>query len=251
MSFPFYVQLNGEELLTGTTKLHPCGTLGVTPDGRVYRYFYADEALDYPLYCIGGREVQSLDAGTVHNAHCAGVSEVTIDGTDTGDPVANFYQGALIFFYEDEYPTMRIVKSSAASSIATHDVTLTLAGVTPQALSDGCVVYIQPNMYAGAVSAFASVHTGGLMYMPALGVPAVKVAASAYGWAQTGGPCICVPAGTVPGAAHSDRTCVWASDGSVDLLDLSTTRGESWQIAGYSMAVAGSGTLWVYLTMNP
>lgn len=249
MSFPFSVQLQGEELLTGTEKLHPIGTRGETVDGRVYRYFYADSAIDKPLYCIGGAEVQSLDAGTVHNAHAAGVSEVTIDGTDTGDPVANYYQDALIFFYEDEYPTMRIVKSSAASAIATHDVTLTLAGVTPQALSDGCVVYIQPNMYAGAISC-APGSNENLNDRPALGWPAVAVAASAYGWCQTRGACICVPAGTVPGAAREDRTCVIGSDGSVDLLDLSTTRGQSWQIAGYSMAVEYSGTLWVYLTMD-
>ena len=202
MSFPLTVQFHqGEELVTGTTKLFPCGQKAETVDGRTFRYFYADAALDYPLYCIGGAEVQSLDAGAVHNAHAAGVSVVTIDGTSDGSPVANFYQDALIFFYEDEYPTMRIVKSSAAAAASPYDVTLTLAGVTPHALSDNTAVYIQPNMWAGAVCVNAAGGNNNLNIRPALGVPAVKVAAGAYGWAQTGGPCVCVPAGTVPGSA--------------------------------------------------
>ena len=251
MSFPLAVQLhNGEELLTGTDRLFLPGQFAETPDGRGYRYFYADEAIDYPLYCIGGAEVQSLDAGAVYQAHAAGVSEVVIDGTSDGSPVANFYKDALIFFYEDQYPTMRIVKSSKAGPSSPFPVTLTLAGVTPQALSDNCVVYIQPNMWAGAVCVNQAGGNNNLNIRPALGVPAVKVAASAYGWAQTRGPCICVPAGTVPGTASGDRVCVWGSDGSVSILDEITGANYSWEIAGKSMAVAGSGTLWVWLTMD-
>jgi len=251
MSFPLTVQLHdGEELLTGTTKLFPCGQKAETPDGRVYRYFYADEAIDYPLYCIGGAEVQSLDAGAVYQAHAAGVREVVIDGTSAGSPVANYYQDALIFFYEDENPTMRILESSAAAATSPYGVTLTLYGKTPHALSDNCVVYIQPNMWAGAVCCNQAGGGNNLIQRPALGVPAVKVAAGAYGWAQTRGPCVCVPAGTVPGTASGDRVCVWGSDGSVSILDEMTANNTSWEIAGKSMAVNGSGTLWVWLTMD-
>lgn len=250
MSFPIDVQLQGEELLTSTTKKFTLGQRGVTADGRVYRYFKADEALDYPLYCIGGAEVQSLDAGAVHNAHAAGVMTVTIDGTSDGSPVADYYNDSLIFFYEDEYPTMLITDSSAAAATSPYDVTLTLATVTPQALSDDCVVYIQPNMYAGGVCCFQGGGDSNLNIRPALGVPAVKVASGSYGWCQTRGPCICVPAGTVPGTASGDRVCVWGSDGSVSILDEMTANNTSWQIAGYSMAVNAVGTLWVYLTMD-
>ena len=250
MSFPFDVQLQGEELTTGTTKLFPIGQRGVTADGRVYRYFYADEAIDYPLYCIGGAEVQSLNAGAVYQAHASGVMEVAIDGTSDGDPAADYYNDSLMFVYADDYPTYYINKSSAAVAAAPYAVTLTLQTATIQALSDNAGVYIQPNMYAGAVCVNQAGGNNNLNIRPALGVPARKVAASAYGWAQTRGPCICVPAGTVPGTASGDRVCVWGSDGSVSILDEMTALNHAWQIAGYSMAVAGTGTLWVYLTMD-
>ena len=250
MSFPFDVQLQGEELTTGTTKLFPIGTRGVTADGRVYRYFYADAAIDYPLYCIGGAEVQSLDAGAVYQAHASGVMEVAIDGTSDGSPVANYYKDSLMFVYADDYPTYYINSSTAATATSPYPVTLTLQTATIQALSDNAVVYIQPNMYAGAVCCFAGGGGNNLNDRPALGVPARKVAAAAYGWAQTRGPCLCVPAGTVPGTATGDRVCVWGSDGSVSILDEIINSDYSWQIAGYSMAVGGTGTLWVYLTMD-
>lgn len=249
MSFPFDVQLQGEELTTGTTKLFPIGQRGVTADGRVYRYFYADSAIDNGLYCIGGAEVQSLDAGAVYQAHASGVMEVAIDGTSDGSPVADYYADSLMFVYADDYPTYYINKSSAAVAASPYAVTLTLQTATIQALSDNAVVYIQPNMYAGAISC-APGSGNNLNERPALGWPAVEVAGSAYGWAQTRGPCVCVPAGTVPGSATSDRVCVIGSDGSVSMLDEMTAINNSWQIAGYSMAVSGTGTLWVYLTMD-
>jgi hypothetical protein len=252
MAFPLHeVQLvNGAQFVTGTTKHFPLGTKGVTGDGRVYRYIYTDEALDYPLSCAGGAEVQSLDAGAVHGAHAEGATTVTIDGTSDGSPAAGYYDDALIFFYEDEYPTMRIISSSAAASASPYDVTLKLEGGLPCAVSDDCVVYIQPNMYAGAVCCWQGGGDKNLTIRPALGVPAVKMAASSYGWVQTRGPCVCIPAGTVPGTASGDRVCVWGSDGSVSILDEMINNDTSWQIAGYSMAVDGSGTLWVYLTMD-
>ena len=251
MSFPFDVQLpEGAERTTGTTKMFRLGQKGVTIDGRIFRYFKADAALDYPLYCIGGAEVQSLDAGAVYLAHAAGVYQVTIDGTSDGDPAEDYYNDSLIFFYEDEYPTMRIIKSEAALAASPYGVLLTLDGPTPHALSDNCVVYIQPNMYAGAVCCFQGGGDSNLSIRPALGVPAVKVASGSYGWAQTGGPCVCVPAGTTIGSAAWDRVCAWSTDGSVIPLDEAINADHSPQIAGYSMAVNGSGTLWVNLTMD-
>lgn len=250
MSFPFDVQLQGEELTTGTTKLFPIGTRGVTADGRVYRYFYADAAIDYPLYCIGGAEVQSLDAGAVYQAHASGVMEVAIDGTSDGSPVADYYADSLMFVYADDYPTYYINSSTAAASTSPYAVTLTLQTATIQALSDNAVVYIQPNMYAGAVCCFQGGGDSNLHIRPALGVPARKVAASSYGWCQTRGPCLCVPTSTVMGSASGDRLCVWASDGSVKPLDEELDSDRNPQIAGYSMAVNASGTLWIWLTME-
>jgi len=226
---------------------YPLGTKFVLGE-RVFRYFKASGAISYTLGGIASNQAILTDSGAVYGAHLAGVTKVKIDGTSDGVPAKNHYAGAHAFFYAADYPTMRVISSLAAEAASPYAVELTLEQALPYDIADNTVVYILPNRFASGIDCHAGAYNA--MHAPVIGVPMVTMTDAYYGWVQTRGPRVLVAVGTVPGAVTGDRTVVFRSDGGVGMLDEAIGESINPQIAGYSLAVAGEGTIWIFLTLD-
>lgn len=211
MSFPFVVALTPAAVLrTSTDKEHRLGTLGMTEDGRTYRYCKAGAAIARPEWgAYNGNEHLTGCTGQSSEADCSpdaaiGDSEVTI--LDTATRVLNYYaDGYLVSF---DVPG-QIIGIQASTVGAGTSVKLTLE--TPLIAVITGTVNIYPNPWGNIISAYTSQNAN---WHPIMCVPPCAVASGSYFWGQIKGPCWITPTSWPMDAAY-EHNVEFVTDGSI------------------------------------
>lgn len=177
----------------GTTQLYPLGTL--------YRQFYAGGERWFRYVKNGatlmarGKLYQSKAAVAGHtnrplSAVAAGATTIDITPTTT-NVAANEYQNGWLHIndVDGEGIAYRVKSHPAITADAAGTITLyDPIKIATTANSEGTLTY---NPYEGLI-----VHPSPLT-APAIGVPLAAIAASAFGWVQTKGPCAVLTQGTI------------------------------------------------------
>lgn len=164
-----------------STPLHALGTLGVTPDGRKFRYVYSGAS------ALVAGELQQSPAETSDSQSlivaAASVGAFTVTTTDTTTVTANeFANGYLITTGEGGTGNgfaYRIKSHPAATAAA---VTITLYEPLKVALTAATQIDLVHNPYNGVIQN-PTTATGA-----PVGVAVIAMTANFYGWVQTGGP---------------------------------------------------------------
>ncbi len=180
--FAGFAQLSSQELrVTSSTKLHTLGTIGVTADGRQYRYARAGaSALDPGKLTVNADPDTDVVNKTVARTYVVGATEVIIDaaGAVTADFAAD---GSLtINDATGEGISYAVVGNSSTSGAA--ECTVYLKEPLSAALTiDVSEASLYANPFSGTVISATD------QADMAVGVPNVSVAASYYYWSQTVG----------------------------------------------------------------
>jgi hypothetical protein len=213
MAFLNYVGLDyGDELVTSTTEGRgvTIGTKGLMPDGRVFRYSVAGEAITAGVLCQNSLAIANHDMDLVTAATAAGASSivVTLGGTAA---TADQYKGGTIYVNDGdgEGQSFRIATHAAVSSSGSFTVPLEGKQTVQTALAATSLCGVKANPYNGTL-----IYNGnsGINGIPT-GFAPTDVASGAYFWQQTYGDGTAVAQGTVvvgkmltPGLT-TDGTC--------------------------------------------
>ena len=103
MAFLNYVGLDyGDETVTSTTESRgiTIGTKGLMPDGRVFRYSKAAEAITAGLMCQNSLAIANHDMDLVTAAAAVGASTITVTLGGTA-VTADQYKGGTIYVNDD------------------------------------------------------------------------------------------------------------------------------------------------------
>ena len=167
---------------SSTTPEHQLGTIGYSPDGRKFRY-----ALNNSSAAAVAGELQQMraedtgDQSLLVAATAVGATQVTTVGTVS--VTANQYSGGYLVATGEGGTGNGLyyrIKSHPAATSAV--VTLTLADPILVALTTSTQIDLVPSPYDGVLQSVTGVNS-----QPA-GIAMIALAASAYGWLQTGGP---------------------------------------------------------------
>lgn len=220
------------------------GQIARTVDGRTWVYALngsASVALSPGKLTQGAvstanhvnRSFTTYTAGTTQVSVTVGATAVTANQYAGGYLVVNAGTGA--------GQALLIDGNTACNSSGTTTVNLADGILVATATSDS-KVSLMPNPYSALL---ISDHTAATSVIPT-GVPTVSVAASSYGWFQTGGPAAVLANGT-PGAGVAVIPGA-TTDGSVDIATGAITQ----PFVGY-MLIAAVSTEYreCFLTINP
>lgn len=173
-----------------TVPEHQLGTIGITPDGRKFRYSYSGTSA-----LVAGDLVQSVAQATDSQSlivAAASVGATTVTTTDTTTVTANeFANGYLITTGEGGGGNgyMYRIRSHPAATAATVEITLYDPIVI--ALTASTQIDLVHNPYNGVIQ-WPATQTGA-----PVGVALTARTASTYGWIQTGGAAAVLTTGTV------------------------------------------------------
>jgi len=180
---------------SGTTQLHPLGTIGATADGRSYRYAEAGA-----VELAAGQLCIAVDITANHEdlaVNTAAVGDKTLTITLGATAIAaNDYDGGYVNVTDDTGQGVMYLIDSAPATDASGSVIVTLHEPVHTAFAAATTVTLVRNKYKEII-----VSDGTITDLP-VGVPNVIIAANAFGWVQTSGLCsILVDASdTTPGA---------------------------------------------------
>lgn len=234
-------------------KQYPLGTRYV--DGQnTFHYYKAGGTIAYILAGIFSNVALHAASGVhTYGAALAGATTLKIDGTSAGVPVADAWAGGQMLIIggaAGERTNVRIVSNLAAESTTPYAVEITLEQPLPFDVSNDTDVEIIPNRYASAVTAWGGALLG--TYYTCLGLPTRKMTANYYGWVKTWGPAFAARA-AYDTSSDGNRTMVWSTDGSIRPCSLGVwdETSVSWQLAGYSLSIGGTGDGWFFMMMDP
>ena len=169
---------------SGTTQLHALGTIGMTNDGRTYRYAQnaGSSALDPGKLTVAAdietnhedRDVNTFSIGDINLTVSLGGTAVTANEYDEGYVVITDATGQGIAYS---------IKSHDVSSAGSEDITVVLNDPIVVAAEASTTVTLVRNKYRDIVISDTTQTD-----LPT-GVPNVAVAVNAFGWIQTGGLC--------------------------------------------------------------
>ena len=211
----------GAEKATTTTKReHPLGAVGMTPDGRCFRWAFAGEAIG-----AGQLVMQKAPSNTNHAndipTTAASVGATTVTITPAGGALTeNQYEDGIIFINDvDGEGHMYAIRSHPAADAAAA-VVLTLHETVREALTSSSQSGIVENDYKDVEIYDADDIDG-----PALGVAPAEVANDEYFWLQTRGRASVLIQGTVVvgDAVEASQT----TDGAVCLHDVSANTDQA------------------------
>lgn len=220
MGFPSYVELNwGDEKKENTAEVLGLllGTRGITPDGRVFRYAKAGEALGAGKLCQDPLAIANHDMDLVLQA-AAAIGDKTIAVT-LGATLASLdqYKDGKIGVNDGpgEGHIYRIKSNPAAVSGATLVLTLEDGETVREALTTAAsLLGLEPNAYNGTL--LYNTSPDGIP----TGVAPIEVTNAYYHWLQTWGDCMLLINGTVvlgkmvvPGLTTSGSVDVHISTG--------------------------------------
>ncbi len=221
MSFPGSILLSGADVLqTTTTKRHPLGTRGYTRDGRVFRY-----ARNGATALVPGKMVQSSADSTLRVVK-AGTTKISANSSK----VTALTTGTGIFtslnYFADGYLSFNTSSTAKGAGMMAQikynsTQTATATGKVVFNFHSGDAFYAAAGTtYVGTTSAYLRVILNPydrVIVRPTanasaavVGVPVRPVAASAYFWVQTWGPCCC----DVQGSNQVAGRAVFISSGS-------------------------------------
>ena len=234
---------------TGPTKLHDIGQRAEDPDGSVFRYTLMGGVTGVANKLYQGAAAIGAHQDTEH-----------VGNIDVGDTQITFHDDGTAFTV-DEAQGGHITVESAADlghiyRIKSNEVTATNEticqledGVSVQfAVPDatGNFLTLQRSTWFEVILGIAGVNTA-----PNAGIPRVVIAAAAFGWLQTRGPCSCL--------VDSDAQAVLvgngirsgsAAAGAVSLLDETAAKIDYGHI-GYCMFTAADANFaQIYLQLD-
>ena len=195
MAFLNYVGLDyGDETVTSTTESRgiTLGTKGLMPDGRVFRYSKAGEAITAGLMCQNSIAIANHDMDLVTAAAAAGATSIvsTLGGTAV---TADQYKGGTLYVNDGagEGQTFRIATHAAVSSSGDFTVPFEGKQTVKTALTSSSLCGLKANPYNGTL----------LYNTTPDGIPTgfspTDVASGAYFWQQTYGDGTALVNGTV------------------------------------------------------
>jgi len=195
MAFLNYVGLDyGDELVTSTTEARgvTLGTKGLMPDGRVFRYSLAGEAITAGLMCQNSIAIANHDMDLVTAATAAGASSivVTLGGTAA---TKDQYKGGTIYVNDNDGQgqSFRISTHAAVGSGAAFTVPLEGKQTVKTALTSSSLCGLKANPYNGTL----------LYNTTPDGIPTgfspTDVADASYFWQQTYGDAAVFAQGTM------------------------------------------------------
>ena len=195
MAFLNYVGLDyGDETVTSTTESRgvTLGTKGLMPDGRVFRYSKAGEAITAGLLCQTPLAIANHDMDLVTAAAAVGATSIvsTLGGTAV---TKDQYKGGTLYVNDGagEGQTFRIATHAAVSSSGDFTVPFEGKQTVKTALTASSLTGIKANPYNGTL----------LYNTTPDGIPTgftpTDVASGAYFWQQTYGDAAILVNGTV------------------------------------------------------
>ena len=234
MAFLNYVGLDyGDETVTSTTESRgiTIGTKGLMPDGRVFWYSKAGEAITAGLLCQNSIAIGNHDSDLVTAATAAGASSIviTVGGTAV---TADQYKGGTVYVNDNagQGQSFRIATHAAVSSSGDFTVPLEGKQTVKTALTASSECGLKANPYNGTLI-YNTTPDG----IPT-GFTPTDVASGAYFWQQTYGDAALLVNGTVvlgqcvvPGTTTS---------GSVDTHV--ATGDDNWNVAVVTSPIVAS-----------
>jgi len=184
MSLSGHVQLFDNDIHdTTSTKKHPIGTIGVTVDGKKYRYTEnGGTALAAGKLCVAATQVANHENIAVASAASVDATEVTVTLGATAVS-ENDYAGGYMVVNDAAGEGIAYRVSGHAAADASASLTVKLHEPLKVALTTSSEVTLVKNPWKDVV--ISAVDQAD---MP-VGVPNVAIAANEYGWLQTGGVC--------------------------------------------------------------
>lgn len=168
-------------LSSEATPQHQLGSIGVTHDGRKFRY-----ALNTSTALVAGNLIQANTEDTGDQAlavDAAAIGAFTVTTSSTVTVTANQYaNGYLAVAVTPGIGLYYRIKSHPAATAAV--VTLTLFEPIEVALTTSSRIDLVKNPYDNVIQAVGSATRTGAI----LGVAPIALPASEYGWIQTSGP---------------------------------------------------------------
>lgn len=222
------------------TKRFMLGTRALAWDGSVYRYSLAAAGITSTQMACHTTNTGDVAYEVIALAASAGSKELTINQASITE---NQYAGGYVIVFETgaSGAFVRGVMANTASNAAS-DVTLTLDGPLPFALTTADAYELYPSPYGAMSQANTS---GEYAFM---GVPQQVVTSAYYFWLKTWGPIFIAPQSTVGGSYI--KKGYFRHDGSIDARGQVGTNVSD-QEAGYCLigSAAGNGPLFM-LTVN-
>lgn len=252
MSFPFVVQMPYEEAFQESAdQLHPLGTVGMTPDGSMYRYCKAGEAMTTNWGKVNANEHLTGVTGdsseaALGTAIAAGdTTFYFLDTNAAADRVVDHFKGGYIVTMQGPFEVHRIKSSTVGNSTG---ITCTLEDGDAFVAADavGNTVNVYPSPWGNVRNA-----SGGAGHQGIVCVNKMAVTADYYFWGMTNGPYWCTVTLTWPLASTQDITVTFYTDGSFRMLDEAVnTDGVSEQIAGHVIVSGNYGDCLIMLQIE-
>ena len=225
MAFLNYVGLDyGDETVTSTTESRgvTLGTKGLMPDGRVFRYSKAGEAITAGLMCQNSIAIANHDMDLVTAAAAAGATSIvsTLGGTAV---TADQYKGGTLYVNDGagEGQTFRIATHAAVSSSGDFTVPFEGKQTVKTALTASSLTGLKANPYNGTLI-YNTTPDG----IPT-GFTPTDVASGAYFWQQTYGDAAVFAQGTMVLGQ-----CVVPSTNTTGAVDPHVATGDdNWNVA--------------------
>ena len=193
---------------------HPLGTMGITNDGRTYRYANAGGVDLDPGKLTIAVDVTSTHEDIAVNTFLIGENTMTV--TAGGTVSANEYdEGFVNITSGTGQGIMYSIKSHTTSS-GSGSVVLTLNDLIAVTAVAGTKVTLIHNKYKDIIV------SDGTLADLATGVPNVTISADAFGWVQTGGLCAVLNDATTTVVAGQPVTIGDVTSGAVEDINAVT-----------------------------
>ena len=179
-----YVELvHGEAKRESSVQQHPLGTRGIDPNGNIYRYVSAGEALGAGVVVMQAAGVANHDMDLVTAAAAAEATSVTVTLGGTAATLDQYKQGYLVVNDgPGEGHIYAIAGHPAADSSATLAVRLEDGDDIKVALTSSSLCGLMANPYS-SVEVYDAADIDGIP----CGVATTAVTSGYYAWGQTWG----------------------------------------------------------------
>lgn len=212
-------QVAGQKIFSSSSnQLHTLGELMVTPDGRKFRYARAGASALVPGTLVQAPAQTTGVQDLTPTATAIGALEITTSSTVT--VTANQFAGGyvLVTVTPGQGYQYRIKSHPAATSAA---VTLTLEDPIQVALTTSSRIDLVANPYNGVI-----INPSTATSSP-VGVAVFPIAASGFGWVQTGGPANILADGAITVGINviASNATAGAVEAGADAADLQASVG--------------------------
>ena len=210
-----------------SSKKRRFGTKLILPDGRIYSYGKAGEAITAGKITMAAAtssgHIKDLVIAAAVAANASGIGAITVTNATTAISGSEYYTGSRgdVGDYEDGYIFVNdaagegqcwpIWRHSAATSSGTLTIDLFENDFVVTALTTSSEVGLAKNPYA-AVELWDVNDIDGVV----AGIPNRDIASGSYGWFQTAGPCAVLTNGTV--VVGKNMMTGSTTDGSGDVI---------------------------------